>query len=154
MTAPVPVPNESPAPPNEDLTDLLSEIRLLVPGTLILVAFLIALPFNSGYTTISRRDNAIYVVLFICAMISLLVFIAPAAQHRLMSPLTDRAAFKRSVNRQVIIGLVPLSAAIALATYFVIADVVSDLAAVIVAGIVGLAIAVLWWIIPLSKRRR
>jgi Family of unknown function (DUF6328) len=154
MTAPVPVPNESPAPPNEDLTDLLSEIRLLVPGTLILVAFLIALPFNSGYATISRRDNAIYVVLFICAMISLLVFIAPAAQHRLMSPLTDRAAFKRSVNRQVIIGLVPLSAAIALATYFVIADVVSDLAAVIVAGIVGLAIAVLWWIIPLSKRRR
>jgi hypothetical protein len=42
MTAPVP--NESPALPNEDLTDLLSEIRLLVPGTLILVAFLIALP--------------------------------------------------------------------------------------------------------------
>ena len=152
MTAPVP--KESPAPPDEGLTDLLSEIRLLVPGTLILVAFLIALPFNSGYTTISRRDNAIYVALFICAMISLLVFIAPAAQHRLMSPLTDRAAFKRSVNRQVVIGLIPLSAAITLATYFVIADVVSDLAAVIVAGIVGLAIAVLWWIIPLSKRRR
>jgi hypothetical protein len=45
MTAP----KESPAPPDEGLTDLLSEIRLLVPGTLILVAFLIALPFNSGY---------------------------------------------------------------------------------------------------------
>jgi hypothetical protein len=107
MTAPVPVPKESPAPPDEGLTDLLSEIRLLVPGTLILVAFLIALPFNSGYTTISRLENAVYVALFICAMISLLIFIAPAAQHRLMSPLTDRAAFKRSVNRQVIIGLMP-----------------------------------------------
>jgi Family of unknown function (DUF6328) len=138
MTAPLPVPKESPAPPDEDLTDLLSEIRLLVPGTLILVAFLIALPFNSGYT----------------AMISLLIFIAPAAQHRLMSPLTDRAAFKRSVNRQVIIGLMPLSAAITLASYFVISDVVSHLVAGIVAGIVGLAIAVLWWIMPLSKRRR
>jgi hypothetical protein len=112
MTAPVPVPKESPAPPDEGLTDLLSEIRLLVPGTLILVAFLIALPFNSGYATISRLDNAVYVALFICAMISLLIFIAPAAQHRLMSPLTDRAAFKRLVNRQVIIGLMPLSAAI------------------------------------------
>jgi len=152
MTAPVP--EESPAPPDEGLTDLLSEIRLLVPGTLILVAFLIALPFNSGYTTISRLDNAVYVVLFICAMISLLIFIAPAAQHRLMSPLTDRAAFKRSVNRQVIIGLMPLSAAITLATYFVISDVVSHLIAGIVAGIVGLAIAVLWWIMPLSKRQR
>ena len=67
-----PVPEESPAPPDEDLTDLLSEIRLLLPGTLILVAFLIALPFNSGYTRISRLDNAVYVALFICAMISLL----------------------------------------------------------------------------------
>ena len=44
MTAPVP--KESPTAPDEGLTDLLSEIRLLVPGTLILVAFLIALPFN------------------------------------------------------------------------------------------------------------
>ena len=35
MTAPVPVPKESPAAPDEGLTDLLSEIRLLVPGTLI-----------------------------------------------------------------------------------------------------------------------
>jgi len=84
MTAPVP--KESPAAPDEGLTDLLSEIRLLVPGTLILVAFLIALPFNSGYTTISRLDNAVYVALFICAMISLLVFIAPAAQHRAHEP--------------------------------------------------------------------
>ncbi len=152
MTTPMPA--QSPAPSDEDLTDLLSEIRLLLPGTLILVAFLIALPFNSGYTRISRLDNAVYVATFICALISLLLFIAPAAQHRLMSPLPDRAAFKRSVNRQVIMGLVPLSAAITLGTYFVISDVVSDLAAGIVAGIVGLAITLLWWVIPLSKRRR
>ena len=71
-----------------------------------------------------------------------------------MSPLRDRAAFKRSVNRQVIIGLIPLSAAITLAAYLVISDVVGALAAAIVAGIVGLAIAMLWWAIPLKKRQR
>ena len=70
-----------------------------------------------------------------------------------MRPLRDRAAFKRSVNRQVIIGLIPLSLAITLATFFVISNVVSNLAAGIVAGIVGLAIALLWWIIPLRNRR-
>jgi small-conductance mechanosensitive channel len=152
MTAPVP--KESPAPPDEDLTDLLSEIRLLLPGTLLLVAFLIALPFNSGYTRVSRFDNAVYVAMFLCALLSLLLFVAPAAQHRLMSPLRDRAAFKRSVNRQVIIGLMPLSATIILAAYLVISDVLSALAAGIVAGIVGLAIALLWWVIPLRKRPR
>ena len=99
-----PMPEESPAPPDEDLTDLLAEIRLLLPGTLILVGFLIALPFNSGYTRVSRLDNAVYVALFVCAMISLLMFTAPAAQHRLMSPLPDRAAFKRAVTARSSLG--------------------------------------------------
>ena len=70
------MPEQSPAPPEEDLTDLLNEIRLLLPGTLLLVAFLIALPFNSGYTRISQFDNAVYVALFLCAMLSLLLFAA------------------------------------------------------------------------------
>jgi Family of unknown function (DUF6328) len=109
MTTPMPEP--SPAQPDEDLSDLLNEIRLLLPGTLLLVAFLIALPFNTGYTRVSQFDNAVYVALFLCAILSLLLFAAPAAQHRLMSPLRDRAAFKRSVNRQVIIGLIPLGSA-------------------------------------------
>ena len=149
-----PTPERSHALPDEDLTDLLNEIRLLLPGTLLLVAFLIALPFNSGYTRVSQFDNAVYVALFLCATLSLLLFAAPAAQHRLMSPLRDRAAFKRAVNRQVIVGLMPLSAAITLAAYLVISHVLSTLAAAIVAGIVALAIAMLWWVIPLNKRQR
>ena len=149
-----PTPERSHALPDEDFTNLLNEIRLLLPGTLLLVAFLIALPFNSGYTRVSRFDNAVYVALFLCAILSLLLFAAPAAQHRLMSPLRDRAAFKRAVNRQVIIGLMPLSAAITLAAYLVISHVLSTLAAAIVAGIVGLAIAMLWWVIPLNTRQR
>jgi hypothetical protein len=143
----------SPGPSDDDLTDILSEIRLLFPGTQILVAFLIVLPFNSGFTRVSSLDKTVYVVMLMCAMTSLLLFIASAAQHRLMRPLRDRAAFKRSVNRQVISGLVPLSLAITLATFFVISNVVSNLAAVIFAGLVGLAITLLWWIIPLRNRR-
>jgi hypothetical protein len=150
----MPVPEQPPPPSDDDLTDILSEIRLLLPGTLLLVAFLIALPFNSGYTRVSQFDNAVYVAMFLCAILSLLLFAAPAAQHRIMSPLRDRAAFQRLVNRQVITGLVPLSAAITLAAYLVISDVVSALPGAIVAGIVGLAIGMLWWAIPLSRRRR
>ena len=126
-----------PDPSDDDLTDILSEIRLLFPSTQILVAFLIVLPFNSGFTRVSALDKTVYVVMFVCAMTSLLLFIAPAAQHRLMRPLRDRAAFKRSVNRQVVIGLVPLSLAITLATFFVISNVVSNLVAGIFAGTCG-----------------
>ena len=79
MTTPMPEP--SPAQPDEDLSDLLNEIRLLLPGTLFLVAFLIALLFNLGYTRVSQFDNVVYVALFLCAILSLLLFAVPAAQH-------------------------------------------------------------------------
>ena len=69
-----PMSEQSPALAEEDFTDLLNEIRLLLPGTLLLVAFLIALPFNSGYTRVSQFDNAVYVALFLCAILSLLLF--------------------------------------------------------------------------------
>jgi len=48
---------KSPDPSDDDLADLLGEIRLLLPGTQILVAFLIILPFNSGYTRVSSLDS-------------------------------------------------------------------------------------------------
>ena len=57
-----PKPGHSPALPDEDLTDLLNEIRLLLPGTLLLVAFLIAvpstraIPVSVGSTMISPRS--------------------------------------------------------------------------------------------------
>ena len=145
--------NQSPTQADDDLTELLGEIRLLIPSTQILVAFLIILPFNAGYSHVSRAENAVYVATFVCAMISLLIFIAPAAQHRLMRPLRNRAAFKWSANRLVVIGMIPLSLAIFLVTFFVISNVVNGLAAAIVTGIVGLTIALLWWIIPLRSRR-
>ena len=93
------------------------------------MAFLIILPFNSGYTRVSSLDNAVYVVMFVCAMISLLMFIAPAAQHRLMRPLRDRAAFQAVGEPPGDHRVIPLSLAITLATFFVISNVVSNLAA-------------------------
>ena len=73
-------------------------------------------------------------------MTSLVLFMAPAAQHRLMRPLKDRAAFKRSANRLIVIGLVPMSAVFPLMTYFVVSDVVGRLATTVVAGAVGLLV--------------
>jgi len=69
---------ELPDPSDDDLTNILSEIRLLLPGTQILVAFLIILPFNSGYTRVSSLDNAVYVVTFRVRIDKPLMFIAPA----------------------------------------------------------------------------
>lgn len=135
-----------------DLSDLLQELRVLLPGVQTLTAFLIILPFNGGFSQIARVEQWIYVATFVCSLSSLILFTAPAAQHRLERPLRDRARFKQEANRLIIIGLAPLSVALILATQLVVSEVIGPRPAIVVAALVTGAIATSWWLIPLRHR--
>lgn len=137
------------------LSDLLSELRVLLPGTQMLMAFLIILPFNSGFSQIQRGEKLVYLVTFLCTVCSLILFTAPAAQHRLQRPLRDRVRFKESATRLILAGLAPLSLAIILVTHLVIAQVLAQIwVAWVAAGIVTVLIAAIWWLVPVTGRDR
>jgi magnesium-transporting ATPase (P-type) len=136
-----------------DLSDMLEELRILLPGTQTLTAFLIILPFNSRFTEIREEEKVIYLITFLCSVISLMLFIAPAAHHRLQRPLRDREAFKNRTTRLMIAGLVPLSIALVLATQLVLSTVFhSPWLSWTVAGALALLVLGLWWIFPLRRR--
>lgn len=138
-----------------DLTDLLSELRVLLPGAQTLTAFLIILPFNSGFTEIREAEKAIYIVTFLCSAVSLICFTAPAAQHRLQRPLRDREAFKSTATRLIIAGLVPLSFALVLGSQLVISSVVNaQWVSWVVAAVLGVVILTMWWLLPIAGRSR
>ena len=138
-----------------DLTDLLGELRVLLPGAQTLTAFLIILPFNAGFTEIKDAEKGVYIVTFLCSVVSLICFTAPAAHHRLQRPLRNREAFKTLATRLIIAGLVPLSFAIVLASQLVISSVVAaQWVSWVVAGAVALVILVMWWLIPIAGRGR
>jgi hypothetical protein len=138
-----------------DLSDLLSELRVLLPGAQMLTAFLIILPFNSGFADIQQGEKYVYLATFLCSLTSLILFAAPAAQHRLQRPLRDREAFKHRASQLVVAGLVPLSLALVLATQLVL-DEVLLLAwpAWAAAGGVALLILAIWWLVPLHTKTR
>jgi len=135
-----------------DLTDLLGELRVLLPGAQTLTAFLIILPFNSGFAQIREEEKVVYLVTFLCSVTSLVLFTAPAAHHRLQRPLRDREGFKTLATRFIIAGLVPLSVALVLATQLVVSEVVPGrVFSWIVAGILAVMILVVWWVTPLRR---
>ena len=138
---------------NGDLNDLLQELRVLLQGVQVLVGFLIVLPFSEGFARVSPAEKRVYLVLFLCTLVSLLLFSAPAAQHRLLTPLRDRIQFKKGATRMVVIGMIPLSASMVLATHFVLDQVAGRGVANIASGGVAAIILVLWWIAPLVRRR-
>lgn len=136
-----------------DLSDLLEEVRVLLPGTTTLTAFLIILPFNSGFVEARESQKLVYLITFLCCVLSLILFTAPAAHHRLQRPLRDREGFKNTATRFIIAGLVPLSVAVTLATELVMsATFTHPRWSWSVATIVGVLILLLWWIVPRLTR--
>ena len=90
---------------------------------------------------------------FLCSLASLVLFSAPAVHHRLQRPLQDRVAFKNYASRMMVIGLVPLTAALSLMTQLVTSEVIGERAATILAAAVALSIVGVWWILPYFTKR-
>jgi hypothetical protein len=136
-----------------DLGDLLAELRVLLPGAQTLTAFLIILPFNAGFAQIQRGEQYVYLATFLCSVTSLVLFTAPAAQHRVQRPLPDRERFKLHANRLIVAGLVPLSLALILATQLVMAEVLHHPGVAWgIAGVLAVLIGTVWWVAPLRKK--
>jgi accessory gene regulator protein AgrB len=136
-----------------DLSDLLEELRILLPGSQTLTAFLIILPFNNGFSEIRDEEKVVYLVTFLCSLISLVLFTAPAAHHRLQRPLKNREQFKNYATRFMIAGLVPLSIALVLASQLVLSTVLGGRVwPWAITGVLALIVVMLWWVFPRITR--
>ncbi len=137
-----------------DLGDMLQELRVLLPGSQTLTAFLVILPFNSGFERIQEGEKYVYLATFLCSILSLILFTAPAAHHRIQRPLRDRAHFKTISTRLMVAGLIPLSAALVLSTQLVISQVIPEQwVSLVAAGVVAVLVLTIWWSYPIYRQR-
>ncbi len=131
-----------------DLTDMLSELRVLLPTAQLLSAFLITVPFSPGFAAIAQSEKTVFFTTFILAIISVVLFSGPAIQHRVMRPLQNRKAFKRLATRQIVAGSASLSFALVFGSQLVLTVVYGHTIANWAALGVALLIALVWWLFP------
>lgn len=136
---------------DEALDDLLSEIRILLPGAELLAAFLIPLPFTERFERLTFIERYVYLSTFVGTILALACFVTPAVYHRLARPIHDKRAFKDFANRFVVAGLAIFTVCLASCTYLVTAVVLNTLAAIGVAAGVSVVLLVLWWVIPRAR---
>lgn len=136
-----------------DFSDMLSELRILLPGAQMLTAFLIILPFNGGFSKIVHAEKLVFLATFVLSLTSLVLLSAPAIQHRLMRPLTDRVRFKRVATRQIVVGACTLAFAFIFGTNLVMSEVFGALAGLIAAGAMAALILTLWCLLPLYLKK-
>lgn len=137
-----------------DLSDMLSELRILLPGAQMLTAFLIILPFNTGAREIIEGERIVFLATFFVALTSLVLLSAPAIQHRLMRPLICRERFKRVATRQIVAGSCALAIAFILGTNLVISSVFGKLLGNVASGTMAALIAGLWCVLPMYLKRK
>jgi O-antigen/teichoic acid export membrane protein len=147
-------PDESPRERlDRNFGDLLQELRVAQTGVQILFAFLLTLPFATGFGKTLPRDRAVYVVTLLAAAAAAALLIAPVSYHRLVFRQDRKDELVRTASYLAVAGLTCLMVAI-LGAVFVVMDVVVGLAAAIAAAAgVGLLCLVFWYAMPLRGRR-
>jgi hypothetical protein len=136
-----------------DFSDMLSEMRILLPGAQMLSAFLIILPFNEGFGKIVHAEKLLFLATFFLSLTALVLLSAPAVQHRVMRPLRNRARFKRIATRQIVAGAFSLAIALVLGTDLVISEVFGPVVGVVMAAIMAVLILCVWWLMPAWLKR-
>jgi hypothetical protein len=139
---------------DRELIELLNELRVALPGVQVLFAFLLTVPFAAGFDRLGSSQRAMYFGTFLATTVASLLLIAPTSQHRITFRKGDKELLLRTANRYAIAGTALLAVAIGGAV-LLIADVLYGFAvAGEIAGLVACALAVVWFVIPLVRRRR
>lgn len=139
---------------DSDLSEMLEEVRILLPGAQVLTAFLIMVPFTPVFAQSLQSEKWVFAATFLCSTASLVLFSAPAVQHRMNRPLINRARFKNFATREILLGCVALSLALVLATDLVVAVVLGERAASVAAALIAAAIGGVWWLLPLRWKAK
>ena len=133
---------------DRNLIELLNELRVALPGVQVLFAFLLILPFQQGFTTVTQFQKTVYLVTLLAASASAVTLIAPSMHHRLQFREGNKAQILRDANRLTILGMTALAIAMTGAVMLV-TDYVFDGDTMIAstAG-VGVLFLIVWYGMP------
>ena len=139
---------------NRQLTELLNELRVALPGVQMLFGFLLAVPFSQRFSAISSNQRLLYYIAFISAAAASVCFIAPTSFHRIVWQRGKKAVLLRVSNALAIAGTVCLAAAITTVVLFITSYLYGSSQAALAGGLILAALVSLWYLLPLAVRIR
>lgn len=140
---------------DRNLTEFLGELRVALPGVQVLFAFLLVVPFNSQFDSVTGFQRGVYFATLLSAAMASICLIAPTVQHRIeFRRHLDKEGMLMASNRLAIAGLGFLALAIAGAVLLVTDYLYGGVATAFAFGAVVLAIAIVWFGIPIWHVRQ
>jgi hypothetical protein len=137
---------------DRQMMELLNELRVAMPGVQVLFGFLLTVPFQQRFRTVTDFQETVYFVTLIAAATATAFLIAPSAYHRLLLEQHDKPNIIHIGTGQMIAGLCALAVAMNGAVLLV-TDVLFE-AGTVTVTVVALATlyVTLWFVFPLVRR--
>ena len=132
-------------------SELLQELRSLIPGATVLLGFLLAVSFTDQFGELDRAERYVYFITLVSTAAAIVLFLAPAAHHRLRFREGDKDHILRKGNREAIAGTVASSIAFTGVLYLVSERIFGTLAAVLTAVAFFAFTAWRWWSLALLR---
>jgi hypothetical protein len=134
--------------------ELLQELRALIPGATVLFGFLLAGSFTAEFTDLSTSQEYVYYATLVSTAVALVLFLAPAAHHRLRFREGDKDHMLQKGNREAIAGTVASALSFTGVLYIVTERIFGTGAAIATAAAFFLFAAWRWWSFALLRTLR
>jgi cation transport ATPase len=96
---------------NRQMTELLNELRVAMPGVQVLFAFLLAVPFQQRFATVTSFQRDVYLFTLLAAATATAFLVAPSAYHRIAFQEHEKERIIHMGTRQFVCGIVALAVA-------------------------------------------
>jgi Family of unknown function (DUF6328) len=137
---------------DRELIELLNELRVALPGVQVLFAFLLAVPFATGWQRVTNFQRDVFFVAFLCTTAATILLIAPSTYHRLRWREHDKEHMLVTANRLTIAGSVFLALAM-ISVVLLITDLLFSVGwAIAATALVAFGFGWFWYGLALLRR--
>jgi hypothetical protein len=139
---------------DRNLDELTGELRVVVTGVQVLFAFLLVVPFDSGFAHLRDYERKLYFATLLLAALAAIFTIAPSAQHRLLFRHDAKAYLVSRATTLAIAGLISLALSMCCALALVASYLFGAVAGAITGAAIAVPFAALWFAMPLRRAAR
>jgi len=132
-----------------ELAELLQELRVVLPGVQVLLAFLLTVPFSARFESVSQLQQTVFFGTLVCAAVSTGLLMAPSAHHRLLWRQQAKEHRLQMANRLTIAGIALLIPGIVGAMFVVSGMLFGSTAATATTAALTILLIYVWFVMPI-----
>jgi cation transport ATPase len=139
---------------DQEWTELVEEHRLAMPGTQVLFAFLLILPFQQRFRELSNQQTYVYYSALVCAAVAIVLLITPTAAHRILWRRGVKELLLHVSTFTAIAATAFLAAGMTASVYLITDFLFGEPTTAIAAAVLGGMFVTFWYGLPLLRLLR